>query len=526
MRIPLFITFTALLCAIASAAQTGNTTPSEQDGAMVLENDLLRVAVSPVGARVVSLRDKVRQREDVKNLPYVGGLNQVRYGQTLNLEDTKDRFDLSLSKLPDGSQKLVAVAKVLPTAERPTAATVTKEYLLAAGSSCLRLSVEIRNEGSDEFGLIPWVRNLILRGGDHEATEEAHMTEHGAFITGQPQPGQRGKGVPRDDFHYFPASNWSSRVVLPGSHPGNTLVAVTRPEDMFKIYNWHRGVDFTTLEVIAQPIFAKPGASCRWDHAMVWAPPIRNIAYASTELVIGVSPHPTWLAPDTKELTLDIASTSELAGLKAHAKLVAMGQPDKALQEFDFTLPKVTPREITQHKLAVNLEKITAGQLHITFTRDGKPLADSVPVIIPLVIGKHDEAPVVFARQTKEQGRLRQIEPKVHEAKQVYVCDEFEAFSHPAAQRCFRDDTFRATGKGALQLHASAGEYESLQLVLMPKIKSDITYEIAGAELTGPGAAKVSCESINDFIYVPTKTPSGYNALYPLGEYPEALLPV
>src|SRR5207249_2734093 len=103
-----------------------------------------------------------------------------------------------------------------------------------------------------------------------------------------------------------------------------------------------------------------------------------------------------------------------------------------------------------------------------TFTRDGKPIAASgnSPVIIPLVIGKHDQAPVVFAKQTKAQGRLRQIEPKVREAKQVYACDDFEAFSHPAAQRCFREDTFEATGKGALQLNASAGEYESLQLVL------------------------------------------------------------
>src|SRR5438132_1230419 len=111
MRTLLLITFTGLLCAIASAAENSKTTPSELDGALVLENELLRVAVSPVGARVVSLRDKVRQREDVKNLPYVGGLNDVRYGHTLNLDDTKDRFELSLSKLPDGSQKLVAVAK-------------------------------------------------------------------------------------------------------------------------------------------------------------------------------------------------------------------------------------------------------------------------------------------------------------------------------------------------------------------------------------------------------------------------------
>ena len=515
--------FASLVFTTAPAAETGKTNPSEQDGVLVLENALLRVAVSPIGARVVSLRDKVRQREDVKNLPYVGGLNQVRYGQTLNLDDTKDRFELSLSKLPDGSQKLVAVAKVLPTADKPTAATVAKEYVLAAGSSRLRLAVEIRNESSGEFGLIPWVRNLILRGGDHEQTEEAHMTENGAFITGQPLPSQRDKAPSRGDVHYFPASNWSSRVVLPGSEEGNTLVAVTRPEDMFKIYNWHRGVDFTTLEVIAQPIFAKPGASCRWDYSMVWAPPIRNIVHVSTEVVVGVSPHPTWLAPDTKELSLEIAATTDLAGLTAHATLVALGQPEKTLREYDFTLPKLSPREVTRHQLAVNLENIATAQLRISFQRDGRPL-DSA--IIPLVIGRHAEAPVVFTKQTKAQGRLRQIQPQVHHAKQVFACDAFDAFSHPAAQRCFREDTFQATGTGPLQLNACAGEFESLQLVFMPKGKSDDAYQISGTELIGPGAAKATCEAISDFIYVPTKTPSGYNALYPLGEYPEALLPV
>ena len=502
------------------------------EGSIVLENELLRVTVSPVGARVVGLLDKVRQREDVKNLPYVGGINQVRYGAVLNLDETRDRFALTLTKLPDGSQKVTAIAQVRPAEDKPGAATVTKEYLLAPGSSCLRLALEVRNEGREELGLIPWVRNLLLRG-TAEQPEEAHMTEHGALLSGRPLPGARADSSSLGDLHYVPAANWSSRVTLPLDQPSNTLVAVTRAEDMFRLYNWHRGhEDFSTLEVIAQPFFAPPGASFRWDYALLCAPPLRNIAFASTELIIGVSPHPTWLAPETKELALEFAATRELSGMKAHARLVAVSQPEKVLQESDFDLPGLSPRKVASHRLAVNLRDGGAYQLRLTFTRDGRPFAPDAlareprEVIIPLVVGQHAQAPVVFAKQTQAQGRLRRIEPQVRAARLAYACETFEAFAFPAAQRCFQGDTFQATDKGPLQLTACAGEYESLQLVLMPKVKGDTALAVAGSELTGPEGAKVSCESINDFLYVPTKTPSSYNALFPVGEYPEALLPV
>jgi hypothetical protein len=518
--------------ATAHAADTAKSAASPDEGLLVLENELLRVAVSPVGARVVSLFDKTRQREAVKNLPYVGGINQVRYGAVLNLEETRDRFALTLTKLPDGLQKLTATAQVRSTDDKPGTATVTKEYLLAPGSSCLRLGLEVRNEGAEELGLIPWVRNLLLRGTT-EQPEEAHMTEHGAFLSGKPHPGARDKAPVRGDPHYFPAANWSSRVVLPLDATANTLVAVTRPEDMFKLYNWHRGKeDFGTLEVIAQPFFAKPGASFRWDYALLCAPPVRNIAYASTELVIGVSPHPTWLTPETKELTLEFTAARELPGMKVRARLVAANDPDKALQNFDFALPGLSPRGIMPQKLAVNLQDGGAYHLRLAFTRDGQPFAPDAlspeqrEVIIPLVVGQHVQAPVVFAKQTQAQGRLRRIEPQVRPARLAYACEAFEAFAFPAGQRCFRGDTFQATDKGPLQLTACAGEYESLQLVLMPKTKSETALAVAGSELTGPDGAKVRCESINDFLYAPTQTPSSYNALFPVGDYPEALLPV
>src|ERR1051325_11780185 len=89
------------------------------DGSVVLENDALKVTISPVGARIVSLWDKAQKREDVKILPYAGGINTVRFGRALNLDDWADRDALTLSKLPDGSQKLVAVASVQATEDKP-----------------------------------------------------------------------------------------------------------------------------------------------------------------------------------------------------------------------------------------------------------------------------------------------------------------------------------------------------------------------------------------------------------------------
>lgn len=514
-----------LTCALLLlSASIGFTQNAPDAGVVVLENELLRAAVSPVGARIVSLRDKVRDREDVKNLPYFGGMNIVRYGKALNLDDNKSRYELTLSRLPDGSQKLTATARVQPSEEKPAAATATKTYMLPPASSCIGISLEIRNEGTEELGLIPWVQNILLRGTKAQP-EEAHMTEFGAYLSGQPLPSQRDRKS-AFDLHYFPAASWSSRVVLPADEPSNTFAVVTRAEDMYKVYDWHRGgEDFSTLEVIAQPFFAKPGASFRFDYSYVVAPPVRNTVYASPELVMGVSPHPTWLAPETKELTLDFAASRGLTGLQAHARLISVEQPEKALQEYDFALTKLTPRDTAQHKLAVDLSKQRGCQLRLTFTREGKPFQSEV--IVPLVIGQHDKAPVVFAKQTQEQGRLRKIEPKVHQAPRVLTAEGFEAFSFPSAQRCFRQDTFQSTGNDVLRLHACAGEYESLQLVLVSKGATDAPIEVAGSALTGPdGKEGAICESVRDFIYVPTKTPSSYNALYPIGDYPEALLPV
>jgi hypothetical protein len=524
-------TILAMVLLVAAApAGEANATDSKPDQILVMENDFLKISVSPVGAKIISLVDKLHHRQEVKNLPYASGMNVIRFGAALNLDDQKDRYDLQLSKLADGTQRLVATATVQPTDEKPGAAVVTKEYVLSPGSSCVALSLQLHNTGHEEIGLIPWVWHLLNRGTKQDP-EEAHMTPYGAFITERCLPEHRDQKI-ISGAHQLPASNWTSRVVLPVEDGSNTLATITRPQDMLKIYSWHRQLeDFCTQELIAAPMFAKPGNNCRFDYFLVLAAPVRNIVYCSPELVIGTSPHPTWLSSNDKELALDFSSTREMAGLKVHARLVAVGAEQTDLREYDFTLPKLSPQDASRQTIAVALKDGKNYQLRLDFVRDGQPYfpgaaaSDRGDVIIPLIVGKQETVPVVFPDQTQRNNRLRHLQPQVRQEKQVYAGKDFDAFSYPSAQRCFREDRLEASGKGNLQLFACAGEYESLQLVLMPKGSSEAVYQVAGTTLAGPHDSQVTCESINDFIYVPTKMPSLYNALFPLGDYPEALLP-
>jgi hypothetical protein len=520
----------ALILPLSLAAQTEAPMPPAADAPVVIENDLLKVAVSPVGARLVSLVDKLRQRDEVKNLPYVGGMNEIRYGLALNLNEAADHYVLTRTTLPDGSLKIVATAAVKPTDDKPGRATVTKEYVLAPGSSYLRLALEIRNEGAEEIGLFPWVRHLINRGLK-EQPEETHMTEQGAFITGRPQPGERSKNIVGDP-HYFPAANWTARVVLP-EEGANTMATLTRPEDMFKIYNWHRKLeDFATQELIGSPLFVAPGKTLRWEYGMVLTAPVRNIAYVAPELVIGVTPHPTWLPAGASELVLAFAPTRESAPLAVQARLVDVKQPDQVLKTFDFALTNLSPRAVSRQAIPVTLEEQHGYQLRLSFSRAGQPFfpgeltGDRTETLIPLVAGAFAKGPVVFPNRTQRDSRLRRVEPQAHAAKRVYSGEGFDAFSFPGSQRCFRPDTFVAAGEGPVQLRACAGEYESAQLVLMPKGGADVSYQVEGAALAGPQGGSVPCESVNDFLYVPVRIPSLYNALFPVGDYPEALRPV
>jgi hypothetical protein len=495
----------------------------------VLENDSLRVEVSSIGGKILALRDKVRGREEAKVLSYIAGINEVRYQAVLGVNDTSSRFALASTKDASGNPTIVAVAHATPTDELPAAATVTKRYTLEGHSGRIRIALELANDSSEEIALMPWVRNLIQRGLK-ELPEEAHMTEYGAYLRGNPIPGkpQASKAL---DWHFIPAANWSTRVVLPIEDGSNTLAMVLRPEDMLKIYNWHRPLeDFCTQEVIAAPLLVKPGEKKAWEYYLVVAPPVRNIVYGSPELFIGCTPHPTGIAADTKELTLSFAATGSLDRFSAEATLVSVADPTKELSTTKLELD-LAKSLVVETKVPVQLRDATNYQLRLRFKHDGQrwhpgqAVGDHEDVIIPLVVGSTNTAERVFPLRTKGVARLPRVEPRTVPLPRIASTATFDAFSHPASERCFKHDTITAASDAPLRLYAGRGEFESCQLLLVPKQADKQEFYVTATELSGPDGSRVACESVNEFVYVPTQIPSGYNARKLVGEYPEALVP-
>lgn len=503
--------------------------PIAEAAVAVLENDTLRIEVSSIGGKILSLRDKVRGREEVKVLPYVAGVNEVRYQSVLNVNDASTRFELSSGRDGNGASTVTAWARATPTDDLPAAAKVTKRYTLEGQSGRLRIELELANEGREEIALMPWVRNLIHRGLK-ELPEEAHMTEYGAYLRGNPIPGKP-HAARSLDWHFIPAASWSSRVVLPIEEGSNTLAMVLRPEDMLKIYNWHRSLeDFCTQEVIAAPLIVKPGGRQTWEYYLVVAPPVRNIAYCSPELIVGCSPHPTGIPAAAKELTLSFAATGAIDDpVQVITELVSTTGPQR--KTFEFAIAALPASKTFQQTVPVELADATNYQLRLRFTRSGKPwhpgqaVGDREDVIIPLVVGTQTTTKRVFPLRTRGVSRLPRVEPRTLELPRVASNAAFEAFTYPTSERCFKHDTIKSTGDAPLRLHAARGEYESCQVLLRPANSDPQEFAITATELAGPDGNRVVCESVNEFVYVQTQIPSGYNARKLVGEYPEALRP-
>jgi len=498
--------------------------------ALTLENDVLRVTVSPIGARLLGFYDKLRQREESKVLPEVGGLNEVR-AKSLGVNEVKAVYQLKKEVLADGSQKVTAFIKTDGGGDEASPGTMKKEYVLRPGSSALEVAVEVGNEGKEEIGFFPWVRHLIMKRGTKELPEQAFMSPQGAFSSVQNRPWDRARAIDSHE-HYFPADGWTSRLAVPVEDGGNTLFTVTAPGDLFKIYNWRKpGEDYGTQEVIASPLYVPPGETRRWNYVIGLAAPVRNVVLASPALVLGCTPHPTWIPADAKEITLEFAATSKLAGIKANAVLVAVDAPQQSLASTPFDLPAMGPEGTVKKTIPLPLKDGLRYQLKLTFTRDGRTfhpgdsLGDKDDVIIPLIVGAQSKVPVVFEPRTGRNDRLRRIGSTERAAKLVAASKEFEVFATPASQRVFRGDTFSVKEQGPAVLHGAAGEYESLQLVAVPKGKASPRLRIETTALTGPDGAQIACEGARKFLYAHTETPSGYNALYAAGDYPEALLP-
>jgi hypothetical protein len=387
------------------------------------------------------------------------------------------------------------------------------------------------NQTSSEINLMPWIKHL-LRRGEKQPADVSFMTEHGAFHSGNLIPGRKGKKFTSTNLQYFPASNWTSRTVMPIAQDSDTLSTITGISDMFKLYSWRKPTeDFMTQEVVFNPICLQPGKSSSFKYALTVTAPLVHVEYCSPILNISVSPQPTGLSADTKEITISFAATESIKFMQVKGNLLNLSS-GKIESNFDAVLNSLAPECVNSFTVPVTLSANTNYQLLLELRREGglfnpgAAVGDVGAIVIPLVVGTQDTSAIVFKDRSNRDNLFRKIPARTISAPLVFDNELFAGYQQSPGERCFKQDSFNSSGVSSLTLKAAANEYESVQLVLTPKSSEETEFEVASIEFTGPGKAVPRCESINSFLYATTSLPSCFNAAFPVGEYPEALLPV
>lgn len=504
-------------------------------GAAVLENDLIKVEISESGGRILSFQDKLRGTQEAKIHPHVGGLNEIR-ARSLGVDDVRAQYALSEKDLPGGGRQVTAVLKAAPSRkgdEDPAAqaGALVKTYTLRPDSSAVDVTLTVTNPGDEEIAFFPWIRHLLLQSEAGVFPDQSFMSPYGVFSSEKPTPWER-KEISHKSVHHIPADGWTSRVTSPENKEGNTLFTVFRPQDVFRFYNWTKPKeDFATQEIIAAPLFLQPGESKSVDYVIGLAPAVEKVAFASPELVVGVSPQASWIPAGTEKLDLAFAATQKISMVEVEAKVRDLRNPDAPAQTKKISLGDLTPKKAVKAELPVTLADGGRYQLELTFTSNGKPFepASALGVkggaVIPLLVGDQPEPQIVFAPKTTGSDGLRKVTGRERQARKIGQGDGIEFFATSPSERVFLEDRFAATEEGPAMLRAAAGEYESLQLVAQRKDGQAVKLRVKAGALEGPDGAKIEPEQPRRFLYTHTETPSQYNALFPVGAYPEALLP-
>lgn len=502
---------------------------------VMIESRFFKIVISEKGGKIISLYNKITGHEDAKIFYPREGINQLR---------CEGLFNIKTSPLNSGTNKL----SVTKTAD---AATVTAEispeiivdsvnlgkmkfirrYTVTDNSTCIFVENAFVNETSSEINLMPWMKHLLSRG-EKQPADVSFMTEHGAFYSENLIPGRKGKKFSSTNLQYFPASNWTSRTVMPITKVSDTLSTITCPSDIFKLYSWRKPTeDFMTQEVVFNPVCLPPGKSSRFKYALTVTAPLAHVEYCSPLLNISVSPQPTGIAPDTKELTLALAATELINSLQVKGSLLNLSS-NKFESNFDVTLNGLAPECIKSFTVPVKLSANINYQLHIELYDDGRiinpgaAVGDSGRIVIPLVVGTQDTPAVVFKDLSNRDKLFKKISARTIQAPLVFDNELIAAYQQSPGERCFKLDTFKSSGTHTLMLRGAANEYESFQLILTPKTSNEMEFEVESSLFTGPGPVVPQCESVNSFLYAATSLPSCFNAAFPVGEYPEALLPV
>ncbi len=535
---------TAVLLGLASGARADwKVSQPDVDGDgqpdVVIDGDLLAAQFSAKGGNIIGLRDKLRNFENAKLFPTRrnDGLAQLRLsGVDADLDGALFKFAIRTQL--DGSPLLEASCDVPNKVDGENSGSlhVVYSYAFETGATRLKVSTHIENHAGRQLNMVPWIKHLLYRGDGTKFEDMAHaafLTPYGVWDSDKVIPARNGQHYGNmTDVHYLTASNWISRTLQPTGPAANTLATVVNPGRMFKVYTWRKGSEnMMTEEVILGPAEIADGKADDFSYYITITPALTAPAYASPLLNAELQPHPQGVPSTTKELTVRLAAVRNLGDLQGTGKLVRLDvqEPPQALRA---TFSKVDEHDVAEAKVPVQLAPKGRYRLELSLTAGGKTLlpgaevGDMEPIVIPLVADDELSTAIVYPSRAAGAGLFPKLQPRTVSAPLVSDGKGMRVFRVPPTQRTFEADTFRPTAPrvAPIELTAAANEYQSLQLVLMGE-KDLTTLPVAAGSLKGPDGAEIRVDQLCRFLYAQTQVPSRYSPSYPLGNYPDGLLP-
>lgn len=506
---------------------------------LVVENDQLTVKFAGKGGNILSLYDKIRQFENAKLFPngQADGLAQLKLaGLTDDIED--GLYKLSTTPAA-GALEVTATADVPLAADTKDAGflRVAHRYNLEDGTTRVKVSTRIENHSGDAVNMVPWLKQLCFRGHGTAYGDMARvsfMTPYGVWDSEKPIPGRKGLRYDRlSDVHYLTASNWLSRTLQPTGPAANTLSVVVEPASMFKVYTWRKQTeDLMTEEVILAPREAARDAAYEFSYYLTLTPALTAPAYVSPLLNIEVNPHPLGLPSSSREITLRMAAVRDLGEVVATGTLKRLDAPGET-QPVRAVFEGVNAVGASQAAIPVSLAAGGRYQLELQLTAKGEKIlpgaeiGDKDPVVIPLVTDDELSTAIVYPSRAGGGNAFPRLAARKVSAPLLLNKGTLKVFRLATTQRAFETDTFTPLGHGPqqVQLYAGANEYQSMQVALVSSGDKPTTWKVSASPLRGPNGANVPVEHLSRFLYARTQVPSRYSPAYPLGNYPDALLP-
>jgi hypothetical protein len=499
-----------------------------EDEQVVIENKYLRLNINQRGGRVFEFFDKIRGVECAKTYSKGDhGVNEVRLKGIFDEPEHLDPMNEGIHTLEilDSSTAMTCVAKIKSyanSADGPQPVLYTKKYTIHPEASRVDVTFSAENLGKNNICLAPWLSQM-LAGDSAGHPKVGFMTELGIYQSEHPIPGR--DGLTWSDIgktvSAISADNWMYRSTTNPATANTFAIVSERP--LFKAMSWRKPEErFITLETIFAPSTILPGNKCVYNYALTLTLPADTLAYCSKRLNIGISPHPADLNVDSEFLSLTLipvepTSSAEIALEWLELETNSIVAAEKA------KIPAASPNTPITFKTRIPRHSKGLFQLILEI----KFCDFRERIVIPVIPGRYEADKNIFPAKFDADKIFTQIPETTIPAPKICDDEHIEIFALPQNERCFKNCRIIDSKQPTSPLRIFPGSTATFYLAI--KSNANIARKCLlrplpvcsrknanSAEIPGTAYATLSAR---------TTIPSLYNPKYPVGEYPEALLP-